>query len=58
MQLPRYRIMCREPNGAEFEAFTWTRTAESGVARAHADSIRFERPIVEAWAVPITEESV
>ena len=35
----RFRIVAiNAATGAEFECFTWTRDAESGIARAYADA--------------------
>ncbi len=38
----RFRIIAvNATTGTEFECFTWTRDAESGIARAYADAERF-----------------
>lgn len=50
MYTPKYRIKCARPCGEVFVAFNWTRGPEEGVARARAESIEFNQPIIECWA--------
>lgn len=39
---PRFAILATViETGETFECFTWTRSAESGIARAKADAVRF-----------------
>lgn len=43
-------VMARDAaTGEEFEAFHWTRSAQSGVDRAHSDAKRHGRAISHAW---------
>lgn len=49
----QYRIMARTPDGREFQCFTWTRDAQSGVERAKQNAAQFKVEVEEVWAVPV-----
>jgi hypothetical protein len=39
----RFRIFATAKDGAEFFCFSWCRDAASGIERAKADAIKFDR---------------
>lgn len=47
----RFRIFCERTDGTVFEAFTWTGSLQSGVARAWADADAHGVPITHAWGI-------
>jgi hypothetical protein len=48
---PRFRILATDTaTGEEFECFTWTRDAASGIRRAYSDAERFGMIIRDARA--------
>jgi hypothetical protein len=51
-----FRIFVRTASGEVFQAFTWTRSAESGIARAFREGKEFGFDVVEAWAEPVVQE--
>lgn len=51
----RFEIFVRTADGCEFKAFTWTRDADAGIARAVREGAEFGHTIVEAWAVPVAD---
>ena len=51
-----FRIFVRTAAGEVFEAFTWTRSAESGIARAFNEGKEFGFDVIEAWAEPVIVE--
>jgi len=46
----KFRIMVKLADGLNMEAFTWTRDAKSGMARARRDAKLFGVNIKLAWA--------
>lgn len=47
----KYEIWCCRTDGREFLAFTWTRDAESGCARARQDAKLHSVDVEDVWAV-------
>ncbi len=45
-----FKIFVKTAEGRTFEAFTWTRDAASGIARAKREAPLFGHKVVEAWA--------
>lgn len=50
MPQPRFRIMARNLEGHAFCAFTWTRDAQSGIARAKREAREFGIDVTDIWA--------
>ena len=48
-----FTIWVRTTDGAEFAAFTWTRSAQTGIDRAKAEAVRFGHDVADVWAVAV-----
>ena len=48
-----FTIWVRTTDGVEFEAFTWTRSAQTGIDRATTEAARFGHDVAAVWAVAI-----
>lgn len=50
MEKARYRIMFKNTEGDIGCAFTWTRSAHSGIARAIREAKEFGIEVTDVWA--------
>lgn len=50
---PTFTIFVRTATGEVIEAFTWTRSEASGIARAQREAVDFGHDVVETWAVAL-----
>jgi len=48
-----FTIWVRTTDGVEFAAFTWTRSAQTGIDRAKAEAGRFGHDVADVWAVAV-----
>ena len=53
MYKPTYIIYVETITGEVFEAFTWCRDKESGIARARQEAPEFGHNVVKIWAKPL-----
>jgi hypothetical protein len=53
----KFEIWVRKTDGTEILAFTWTRSAESGVAKALAEARDRGLSVEDVWAVPVRTTS-